>query len=93
MQHGGQSFPMFDYDLAPYVRKTYEKHLAKIKQYPTTLTEEEIRERAWEETDNTLTKRAKPLYIMPTACIRGAADRFRLFQLITARIRQGKAAF
>jgi len=53
MQHGGQSFPMFDYDLAPYVRKTYEKYLVKIKQYPTTLTEEEIRERAWEETDNT----------------------------------------
>ncbi|MED2977466.1 anaerobic ribonucleoside triphosphate reductase [Bacillus swezeyi] len=53
MQHGGQSFPMFDYDLAPYVRKTFEKHVNRIKQYPTSLTEEEIREMAWEETDRT----------------------------------------
>ncbi len=29
MQHGGQSYPMFDFDLAPYVRKTFEKHLQK----------------------------------------------------------------
>lgn len=25
MQHGGQSLAMFDIDLAPYVRKTFEK--------------------------------------------------------------------
>lgn len=26
MQHGGQSFALFDIDLAPYVRKTIERH-------------------------------------------------------------------
>lgn len=26
MQHGGQSFAMFDIDLAPYVRKTFERN-------------------------------------------------------------------
>lgn len=25
MQHGGQSYPMFDYDLAPYIDKTFQK--------------------------------------------------------------------
>ncbi|MWV43636.1 anaerobic ribonucleoside triphosphate reductase [Paenibacillus sp. HJL G12] len=33
-QHGGQAFPMFDADLAPYVRKTYEKTLQMLKQLP-----------------------------------------------------------
>ncbi|QHZ45388.1 anaerobic ribonucleoside triphosphate reductase [Bacillus sp. NSP9.1] len=53
MQHGGQSFPMFDYDLAPYVRKTFEKHMKRIKEYPTSWSEEESAERAWIETDRT----------------------------------------
>lgn len=30
--HGGQSIPMFEYDLAPYVVKSYKKHLAKVLQ-------------------------------------------------------------
>lgn len=30
--HGGQSIPMFEYDLAPYVVKSYKKHLAKVIQ-------------------------------------------------------------
>lgn len=51
MQHGGQSYPMFDYDLAPYVRKTFKKHVKRIRSYPTTFTEEEIVEQAWKETD------------------------------------------
>lgn len=51
MQHGGQSYPMFDYDLAPYVEKTFHKNLKRLKQYPTTWTEEELHEVAWEEAD------------------------------------------
>lgn len=51
MQHGGQSYPMFDFDLAPYVRKTFEKHLQKIRSYPTTWTDEEITKQAWKETE------------------------------------------
>lgn len=30
--HGGQSIPMFEYDLAPYVVKSYNKHLCKVVQ-------------------------------------------------------------
>lgn len=30
--HGGQSIPMFEYDLAPYVVKSYSKHLRKVIQ-------------------------------------------------------------
>lgn len=30
--HGGQSIPMFEYDLAPYVVKSYNKHLRKVVQ-------------------------------------------------------------
>ncbi|MCJ7842462.1 anaerobic ribonucleoside triphosphate reductase [Lederbergia sp. NSJ-179] len=51
MQHGGQSFPLFDFDLPPYVRKTYEKHYNRLKNYPLNLEEESIQEMAWEETD------------------------------------------
>lgn len=28
--HGGQSIPLFEYDLAPYVAKSYAKHLSKV---------------------------------------------------------------
>ena len=28
--HGGQSIPMFEYDLAPYVAKSYIKHVGKV---------------------------------------------------------------
>ena len=54
MQHGGQSFPMSDYDLAPYVKKTFNNHMKRISQYPTTYTEEELVERAWLETDKSV---------------------------------------
>ena len=30
MQHGGQSYPMFDFDLAPFVEKTFQRQLKKI---------------------------------------------------------------
>ncbi|EEL49905.1 Anaerobic ribonucleoside-triphosphate reductase [Bacillus cereus Rock3-44] len=31
MQHGGQSFALFDMDLAPYVRKTFERNKKKLE--------------------------------------------------------------
>lgn len=51
MQHGGQSYPMFDFDLAPYVQKSFMNHLERIRTYPTTFSTEEEIEQAWEETD------------------------------------------
>lgn len=51
MQHGGQAYPMFEYDLAPYVRMTFETTLERINSYPTTYTVEEKNAKAWEETD------------------------------------------
>ena len=51
MQHGGQSYPTFDYDLAPYVLKTFQKHVKRINEYPTSFTAEEKEEQAWKETD------------------------------------------
>lgn len=33
-QHGGQAYPMFDHDLAPYVAKTYDKHLQYLQTLP-----------------------------------------------------------
>ncbi|MBE9913834.1 anaerobic ribonucleoside triphosphate reductase [Paenibacillus donghaensis] len=49
-QHGGQAFPMFDYDLAPYVRKTYEKKLQLLEELP--LPENFDREQeAWKMTE------------------------------------------
>ncbi|MBE3642706.1 anaerobic ribonucleoside triphosphate reductase [Bacillus cereus] len=50
MQHGGQSFALFDIDLAPYVRKTVERHKKRLQSYP--LTKEQIEEFAWKETEN-----------------------------------------
>ncbi|PEA24493.1 anaerobic ribonucleoside-triphosphate reductase [Bacillus cereus] len=50
MQHGGQSFALFDIDLAPYVRKTVARHKKRLQSYP--LTKEQIEEFAWKETEN-----------------------------------------
>lgn len=56
-QHGGQSIPAFDYYMAPYVRKTYDK---KVKHMTDVLSRlgvekgdyEKITDLAWEETVN-----------------------------------------
>ncbi|PEA53372.1 anaerobic ribonucleoside-triphosphate reductase [Bacillus pseudomycoides] len=50
MQHGGQSFALFDVELAPYVRKTFERNKKRLATYP--LTAEQIEEFAWKETEN-----------------------------------------
>ncbi|WP_090739375.1 anaerobic ribonucleoside triphosphate reductase [Paenibacillus sp. Mc5Re-14] len=47
-QHGGQSIPMFDYDLAPYVEKTYQKCLEMLKSIGLV---NDIEEKAWNLTD------------------------------------------
>ncbi|WP_112182143.1 MULTISPECIES: anaerobic ribonucleoside triphosphate reductase [Paraliobacillus] len=51
MQHGGQSYPMFDFDLAPYVYKTFLKHKKRLTNYVTRYTSIEIATIAWHETD------------------------------------------
>lgn len=49
MQHGGQSFAMFDRGLAPYTRKTYERHRERLGSY-ARFSEKAIQQIAWEET-------------------------------------------
>lgn len=51
MQHGGQSYPKFDYDLAPYVRKSYLKHKRRLEGYPIEWDPETLAETAWREAD------------------------------------------
>ena len=58
MQHGGQAFPMFDYDLAPYVTKSFEKYkktvpkdLEKIGVDISTISQERIEALAWSKTE------------------------------------------
>ncbi|WP_117149354.1 anaerobic ribonucleoside triphosphate reductase [Paraliobacillus zengyii] len=51
MQHGGQSYPMFDFDLAPYVHKTFLKNKRRLTNYVTSYTSIEISTIAWHETD------------------------------------------
>lgn len=59
MQHGGQSFAMFDYDLAPYVAKTYAKHESDLWNTFNVLNlhidfdsdiEKQVEALAWEKT-------------------------------------------
>lgn len=51
-QHGGQSFQAFDYDLAPYVQKSFERRLKKLNEYRLPVTPDELEAIAWEETEN-----------------------------------------
>lgn len=50
MQHGGQAFAKFDVDLAPYVEKTYERQLERLKKLPVEWTTEQLLETAESET-------------------------------------------
>lgn len=43
-QHGGQSIPMFDYYLAPYVSLSFVKNIAKASKIKLGLTEEQTKE-------------------------------------------------
>lgn len=51
MQHGGQSLPCFDYDLAPYVRKTFDRKLTLVKELASNSTQDFAEERAWDLTE------------------------------------------
>ncbi len=51
MQHGGQSIPTFDYDLAPYVRMTFEKKKALVREIAAEADAALIEEKAWQWTD------------------------------------------
>lgn len=42
--HGGQSVPMFEYDLAPYVAKTYLKNLIRMIETENVIVNNEIRD-------------------------------------------------
>lgn len=51
-QHGGQSIPTFDYDLAPYVRLTFEKKKNLVQDLMPLSTDEKIVEdKAWDLTE------------------------------------------
>lgn len=56
--HGGQSYPNFDFDMAPFVKLSYEKNLEKLKNSLTQLgydpsgSEKKLEEMAWEQTEN-----------------------------------------
>ncbi|OME54068.1 anaerobic ribonucleoside-triphosphate reductase [Paenibacillus odorifer] len=45
-QHGGQSIPMFDYDLAPYVKKSFDKNFKMLAEFGVADSS-----KAWEMTD------------------------------------------
>lgn len=48
MQHGGQSFAAFDYDLAPYVKMTFDRLKSAL---PEDMPEEEKERQTWEKTE------------------------------------------
>ena len=47
-QHGGQAIPMLDYDLAPYIKRTYEKHRMHLQNFIEK--KEQLEKQAWEWT-------------------------------------------
>lgn len=51
MDNSGQAIPNFDFDLAPYVSKTYQKNYKFLKSLNFTPCEETISKKAWELTD------------------------------------------
>lgn len=56
-QHGGQSYPNFDFDLAPYVRLSYDKNYNRIfseaqKVSSGVVNVDELEKAAWEQTEH-----------------------------------------
>ncbi len=49
-QHGGQSYPHFDYDLAKYAEKSYNKHKAEIEKLGLPLDSKQIDQLAFAKT-------------------------------------------
>lgn len=50
-QHGGQSYPNWDYDLAPYAEMTYNSNLKKVKDMLPDLAEEDLEKMAYKLTE------------------------------------------
>lgn len=53
-QHGGQSFPNWDFDLAPYVEATYKKHFKELKAMNLTTNKHKLIRIAMQKTKNDL---------------------------------------
>lgn len=51
MQHGGQSIPCLDYDLAPYIRMTYEKKCQLVRRLVPNIEESLLSKQAWQLTE------------------------------------------
>lgn len=51
MQHGGQSIPCLDYDLAPYIQLSYQKKRRLVDALTGTNDEEWAAEQAWQLTE------------------------------------------
>ncbi len=51
-QHGGQSYPHFDYDLARYAEKSYKRHLQVLKDLDLDLDEQKLHELALKKADD-----------------------------------------
>ncbi|MGL5020592.1 MAG: anaerobic ribonucleoside-triphosphate reductase, partial [Mycoplasmatales bacterium] len=49
-QHGGQSYPNWDYDLAPYVEITHNKNIKKFKSLIPNLNSKDLETLAWNNT-------------------------------------------
>ncbi|CAM3770686.1 anaerobic ribonucleoside triphosphate reductase [Mesobacillus zeae] len=50
-QHGGQSIPAFDYDLAPYVQKSFNQNKRMLTDFLPSTEDETIEEKAWKLTE------------------------------------------
>ena len=85
--HGGQSFAIFDIDLAPYVRKQL-RDIKRLQSYP--LTKEQIEEFAWKETENDTYQACEAFVHNSNSMHSRAEDKYRLFLLITEQIHQKK---
>lgn len=48
-QHGGQAIPLFDYDLAPYIQKSFHRNRSKLAELHGS--DEEVHEVAWRWTE------------------------------------------
>ncbi|RCW73170.1 anaerobic ribonucleoside triphosphate reductase [Saliterribacillus persicus] len=51
MQHGGQSYPMFDRDLAPFIKRTFKKHQNYLSSINPELSASNLQTLAWNATD------------------------------------------
>ena len=58
-QHGGQAMSNFDFDLAPYVRKSYEKNVQLLENVQANC---DIEEKSWELTERDVYQACEAFY-------------------------------